>query len=731
MKTLRLFGMLLLAISLCLSACGEIENPIEPTPDPKPEEVKSEITIDADIITNGLSFTSATGEKSISFTTNEDWTLSIATTQNGDAWCSASTTSGTKGNVNVKFSVTENTSYDDRSVSVTIKSGTASKTFTITQKYAEALLLTTNKYELSQEGGTIEIEVKANIDYEMEIAESAKDWITEATTRALSTYKHSLNIATNEEVEKREGEIYFKSGDKVEIVKVYQAGGALILLSKGEYTVSANGETISVDIKSNIEYGVQMPDVDWITEVVTRGMSSHSLQYNISPNEEYDNRSAEIIFYDKNSDLKETLKVTQAQKDAIVISEKNISIAKEGGIVGIKVNTNVDIDVQIPTEYSWVTLVETRSLDEKSVSLAIEENTSQVERRATITITNERNTVSETVIITQEGNIVIVELNEAGTLKDVLGDSYLDIMSLKIIGPINGDDINYLRKMIGVRGFREDEWGKLTTLDLSEASIESGGQYRVIIDGAVRNCKTIKNKIPDYMFFDCKTLKKVDLPNNVLEINEKAFYGCTNLETINLPDCLSEINSEAFYGCSILNAIDLPDSLSYIGSYAFSGCGLSSIKIPQKITYISNGAFSGCRSLKSVKIPHHVTEIRSKAFADCSSLVSIYLGRGVEDIYSYAFRGTNVTDFYCLAMVAPKLHGEIYHNVGGSANGNSFKSWNNALDGLSQATLHIFKGASGYDKDLDSSTYLSCTWRGHFTSVETHSSFIETDEGWR
>ena len=222
MKTTKLLGIALLAISLGLSGCDEIETPVEPTPNPKPEEVKSEIIIDADIITNGLSFTSEKGEKSISFTTNEDWTLSIAATPSGDAWCSASTTSGAKGNVNVKFSVTENTSYDDRSVSVTIKSGTASKTFTITQKYAEALLLTTNKYELSQEGGTIEIEVKANIDYEMEIAESAKDWITEATTRVLSTYKHSLNIATNEEVEKREGEIYFKSGDKVEIVKVYQ-----------------------------------------------------------------------------------------------------------------------------------------------------------------------------------------------------------------------------------------------------------------------------------------------------------------------------------------------------------------------------------------------------------------------------------------------------------------------------------------------------------------------------
>ncbi|WP_303330919.1 BACON domain-containing protein, partial [Bacteroides acidifaciens] len=129
----------------------------------------------------------------------------------------------------------------------------------------------------------IEIEVKANIDYEMEIAESAKDWITEAKTRALTTYKHALTIATNEEVEKREGEIYFKSGDKVETVKIYQEGAeAIIVLSQKEYIVSDTGETISVDIRSNIEYSVQMPDVDWITdEPNTRGMSSHTLRYTI------------------------------------------------------------------------------------------------------------------------------------------------------------------------------------------------------------------------------------------------------------------------------------------------------------------------------------------------------------------------------------------------------------------------------------------------------------------
>ena len=202
MKTFKFIGMALFAILMCTSfiACSdEGDDPIGPTP--TPEVPKSEITIDANLITNGLSFSSVQGEQSISFSTNEDWTVNVASTTSGATWCTASATSGTKGSASVKFAVTENTDYEDRSVSVTIKAGTASKTFTITQKSADALLVTTDKYEVSQEGGTIEIEVKANIDYEMEISEKAKDWIKESSLRAMTTYKHTLEIAANEDAE--------------------------------------------------------------------------------------------------------------------------------------------------------------------------------------------------------------------------------------------------------------------------------------------------------------------------------------------------------------------------------------------------------------------------------------------------------------------------------------------------------------------------------------------------
>ena len=102
------------------------------------------------------------------------------------------------------------------------------------------------------------------------------------------------------------------SGDKVEVVKVYQAGNAVLLLSQNEYILNDAGGIISVDVKSNVDYGVQMPDVDWISdEPSSRGMSSHNLKYVVAPNEDYNSRSAKIIFYDKFSDLKDTITVYQ------------------------------------------------------------------------------------------------------------------------------------------------------------------------------------------------------------------------------------------------------------------------------------------------------------------------------------------------------------------------------------------------------------------------------------
>lgn len=673
----------MIAMCACmLASCsdGGSEKPTDPTP--KPEVVTPEITISSDILTNGLAFDAKQGEKSVSFSTNVDWTLSIASTAGGSNWCKASATSGSKGSANVKFTVEEHTDYDDRSVSVTIKAGTASKTFTITQKCADALLLTTDKYEVTQDGATIEVEVKANIDYQIAISETAKNWISEvqSKSRALTTHKHSFTIANNEDTEKREGEITFKSGDKVETVKVYQAGGPIVLLTKNEYSVSDQGETISVDLKSNVEFSVKMPEVDWITEEnASRAMSSHTLKYIISPNETYDSRSAEIVFYDKNSDVTDTLKVIQAQKDAIVISQKSYNVKAEGETIEVKLSTNVEYEVTMP-EADWVSqVVNSRALTEHTLYFKVNENTSNDSRNAKIVFINKDSQVSDTITVNQESPLIagyadgVVTVATAGTMKSLLGNDYLNITSLKIVGPINGNDVYYLRKMLGAVYFSEADRGKLSKLDLSETTIVAGGEW--YYEEKTKQYYTANNEIGDYMFYQCANLSELVMPNNVTSVGQNAFLDCKDLYTVHIndlsswcsitfsnnfsnplyngarlflnnkmltelviPEGITEIKSYAFWNYDGLTSVTMNDHITSIGNAAFYECSqLTTIRMSDNITSIGDNAFSDCISLTSIDIPENVTSIGSYAFYECGNLVSITIPDKVTSIGSYTF----------------------------------------------------------------------------------------------
>ena len=52
------------------------------------------------------------------------------------------------------------------------------------------------------------------------------------------------------------------------------------MLTKIEYFISDKEQTIAVDIKSNFNFEVKMPNVDWISIAPsTKSMSSHTLYY--------------------------------------------------------------------------------------------------------------------------------------------------------------------------------------------------------------------------------------------------------------------------------------------------------------------------------------------------------------------------------------------------------------------------------------------------------------------
>lgn len=396
MKIFKLLAAsLLIAVCAGFNACGDDElekKPLEP--------VKDEITISS----ASFDFEANGGEKTLSFSTNRDWTATLANTANGENWCTVTPLNGKAGDNNTQIRVAANKGYDDRNVSLTIAAGGTSKTVIINQKQQDALTLTANKFEVGKNGGKINVEVKANIQYEVIISETSKSWISQSPkTCGLTSNNLSFDIAPSEEYDKRTGEIIIQSGELSETVHVYQSGEGVLLLTKSEYSVSDKGETIAVDLKSNFEFDVKMPDVDWVQSAAkTRGMSSHTLYYTIAPNETYDSREAEIIFYDKNSAVRDTLKIMQVQKDALIISKKEYNIEYTATILPIEVNTNTKYQYEIPKDCNWITAIQntiTKGLENYKIYFNIKENTTGKERKSFIIFKSQ--SATDTIRVTQ------------------------------------------------------------------------------------------------------------------------------------------------------------------------------------------------------------------------------------------------------------------------------------------------------------------------------------------
>ena len=277
---------------------------------------------------------------------------------------------------------------------------------------------------------------------------------------------------------------------------------------------------------------------------------------------------------------------------------------------------------------------------------------------------------------------ITIKLDEAGTLPNKIGSTKkFQITNLKIIGEINGRDLQMIREMAGkdVRG--NDTDGMLSVLDLSDAKIVEGGGYN--INGFYY--PTSNDKIGDNAFCDCSGLTSLTLPSGVTEIGNAAFEGCSGLASLTLPsgvtkigdnafcDCsgltsltlpsdVTEIGNAAFEGCSGLASLTLPSGVTKIGDYAFLRCsGLTSLTLPSGVTEIGNAAFEGCSGLTSLTLPSGVTKIGNAAFEGCSGLTSLTLPSGVAKIGDYAFHGcSGLTSIYVYAEKLPNMGNDVF-----------------------------------------------------------------------
>lgn len=311
------------------------------------------------------------------------------------------------------FTVAPNDTYDAREAVIRFvdEENGLEQTLTIQQMQRDAIVVAQSIYEIGAEGGALDFTVQANVDFTVS---TNADWITQVETRGLTERILYFDVAPNEGEEMREAAITLESGSATQIIKVQQFGKTeepFIELSLQEYKIGNAGGTFQIDVRTNIEYQVMMPDESWIIETTSDG-STHFFE--VLLNETYDARTAEIRFVNTEKGIEKTVTVTQEALYDILIEQSSYEIGAEGGVLDLPVQANMDFE--ITTSEDWITQINARSLTEQVLHFNVEENTQVEERTAIITISSPN--------VTHE--IQVVQRGKAPTLKIISAPQELD-----------------------------------------------------------------------------------------------------------------------------------------------------------------------------------------------------------------------------------------------------------------------------------------------------------------
>ena len=193
--------------------------------------------------TPSTSFNLTSEAQNITLEIQDNVSYSIVIPDDAKDWISVSSNTQTKALVDdvVVLAIAANTTYGERSASVTIKQtdGSLAGTVEIKQAQNDGLFVDKTSYELSSEAQSLDIKVDANVEFEVS---SNVDWIEYIETKALSNSTVCITIKENKSYSIREGKVEFvqKNGSLKQTITINQLPSGLVNLGLSVYWASCN-----------------------------------------------------------------------------------------------------------------------------------------------------------------------------------------------------------------------------------------------------------------------------------------------------------------------------------------------------------------------------------------------------------------------------------------------------------------------------------------------------------
>jgi hypothetical protein len=217
--------------------------------------------------------------------------------------------------------VDENPLVKKRSGVVKVQSKDATHLITVVQEPQSSMSISPKTFKISDEEKSISVKVKINNFYGIRTSE---DWIVASNSEGEDGECRFI-IKANEEYDDREGAIIFETSDMRDTVKVWQCKKDGLILGSNDVFINSAGEQLSFEVKSNVDYEYELEkDVDWVTELKTKGLFTNNHIFVIKANPNTKDRTAKIIFNSKSGKLQDVLKIHQEGRYAhMIITHSN------------------------------------------------------------------------------------------------------------------------------------------------------------------------------------------------------------------------------------------------------------------------------------------------------------------------------------------------------------------------------------------------------------------------
>lgn len=205
-------------------------------------------------------------------------------------------------------------------------------------------------------------------------------------------------------------------------------------------------------------------------------------------------------------------------------------------------------------------------------------------------------------------------------------------------------------------------------------SVEFPNSLTEIKNGAFGGCSGLSGtlKIGDSVteiggsaFAGCNNITDIDFGTSPLNVRIAAFGECTGLQKINIPTNVILMENQVFRNCTNLKEVYIEDCTEpfEVGSSAFFQCPLESLYIGRQ-TFTSGdhqigNTFSNIKTLKNVKFSNNVTSIENNMFSGCSGLYgTLTLPSSLQSLGNTPFSYCNFTEIYSLNPVPPIQTGQ-------------------------------------------------------------------------